>query len=237
MDRRDRWQLTAESFSALLAALDPAPPGTSSRERFSSASHQRHIAVERYLRLHQRLVFFFTRHCAIHPEDLADICINRLARKLADGEAIENIEGFSLGIARMVQREDQAGHLRNQLAISLWMRNESPSRSASNDEEEKLERMDRQFAALPESTRRMLAGYHLGRGTARVERRKQLADDLGISIGTLRKRVFDLQAQLRRKFGKIRHDNRQLDKGKLEQLTPAVATRSLLYPGEEPDHR
>lgn len=194
----DRWQLTPESFQALLAALD---------------RHEAR-AVVRYQRLHQRLVFFFMRHRAIHPEDLADICLNRLARKLldsqnidnqnSDSQRIENIEAFTLGIARMVLREDQAGHLRTQRAFSEWTRNKSLPVATSHEDGEKLDIMERHFSSLPESVREMLSSYHLGRGVARIERRQRLAQDLGITIGALRKRVFDLQAQLRHKVEKGR---------------------------------
>jgi DNA-directed RNA polymerase specialized sigma24 family protein len=177
----DRWQLTEETFSALLAALDPSVPR----------------AVERYQRLHGRLVFFFMRHRALSPEDLADICINRIARKLADGESIVSIEAFTLGIARMVLREDMVGSLRAERAFSEWMRNESQTPSTTEEEGQRIEAMERHLAALPPSSRQMLADYHQGSGQARIRRRQQLAHELGISINTLRKRVFDLHAQLR----------------------------------------
>ena len=196
----DRWQLTEESLSALLEALAPTEPQ----------------AVERYQRLHERLVFFFMRHRAIHPEDLADIAINRLARKLADGDSIDNVEAYALGVARMVQCEDQAGSLRHQRIVTEWTRNESLSAPTSHEDEDKLDIMEEHFSALPQSSQEMLSSYHLGRGTARIQRRQQLANDLGISIGTLRKRVFDLQAQLRLRFEK----GRELS----------------LQPQEEPEH-
>jgi hypothetical protein len=177
----DRWQLTQATLLCLLHALDT----------------QESLAVERYQRLHERLTFFFMRHRCFHPEELADTVINRLARKLADGETISNIEAYALGVARMVEREDRTKSIREQMSYAELQRNGLNAEATTIDKEIALDKMEKQFAALPESSQRMLSQYHHGRGLARIRQRQKIADDLGISITTLRKRVFDLQNRLR----------------------------------------
>jgi DNA-directed RNA polymerase specialized sigma24 family protein len=185
----DRWQLTNETLSYLLAALHP----------------EENLAAARYQRLHGRLVLFFMRHCATLPEDLADKVLNRVARKLAEGQRLENIEAFALGVARLVVHEDRARTLREQQCFFELERNGSNAEDTTSDCKDQLQVMEEQLAALPISAQSALALYHKGRGVQRIQARRKLAEELGISIGTLRKRIFDLQTQLRFKLKNHEH--------------------------------
>jgi DNA-directed RNA polymerase specialized sigma24 family protein len=185
----DRWQLTNETLSCLLTALHS----------------EEDLAAARYRRLHGRLVLFFMRHCAALPEDLADKVLNRVARKLAEGQRLENIEAFALGVARMVIQEDKARKLREQQCLFELERNGSNAEHTTSDCKDQLQGMQDQLAALPVSAQSALALYHEGRGIKRIQARKKLAQELGVSIGTLRKRIFDLQTQLRFKLKNDEH--------------------------------
>src|SRR6187401_2822513 len=58
-----------------------------------------------YEQLRRRLVRFFEgRRCAF-PDEHADETLNRVARKLDAGEAIQDVTTYVIGIARMVVRE------------------------------------------------------------------------------------------------------------------------------------
>ena len=192
----NRWQLTEETLRCLLAAL-----GTD-EER----------ATERYERLRGRLTFFFMRHRSVLPEDLADEVVNRLARMLADGRPIANIEAFSLGIARIVALEEQAKCAREKSLLPDMQRNRSQVHHTSGEEEIAFEAMETEWNALPAKTREMLALYHAGSGSERIHTRQRLATELGISNGTLRKRVFDLRMLLR---GKLRNTMQPTDKARV----------------------
>jgi DNA-directed RNA polymerase specialized sigma24 family protein len=181
LSNKDRWQLTQETFACLLAAL-----------------HMEETqAVKRYERLHGRLILFFMRYRSSYPEDLADQVVNRLACKISEGQSIANIEAFALGIARMVALEEQARTLREQRLHLELRRNELNNELTSNKREIALRAMEEQFTALPATARGMLVRYHGGRGIKRIRERQKLAEEMGISIGTLRKRIFDMQALLR----------------------------------------
>ena len=184
--RSSRWELTQETFEVLLRSLHL----------------EEEAAVERYRRLHGRLVLFFMRHRSYHPEDLADQVVNRLARKLSEGLSIENIEAFALGMARLVVREEQARSLRERNCYLELCRNESVAQRTSNERENSYQSMENQLATLPVSQKSMLERYHEGEGIRRIRERQKLAEEMGLSIGTLRKRVFDLQAMLRVKLAR-----------------------------------
>jgi len=177
------------------------------------------LAAERYRRLYERLVLFFMRYRFFYPEDLADQVVNRLARKIGDGFPIANIEAFALGVARMVAREEQARRFREQHCYlelernGLTLENTSIEREITEREVEWQER-ERALTALPATTRSMLQRYHDGRGLARIRARQKLAEEMDISIGTLRKRIFDMQTMLRMRFkarlhGVLAHDDKR----------------------------
>lgn len=188
--RSVRWELTQETFESLIRSLHV----------------EEEAAVERYQHLHGRLVLYFMRHRSYHPEDLADQVINRLASKLAEGLAIANIEAYALGIARLVVREEQARNIQKERCYQELESNESVTQHTLDEAEISYQTrealMENQFAELPVAQRVMLARYHEGRGSRRIRERQKLAQDMGLSIGTLRKRIFDLQALLRNKLTK-----------------------------------
>jgi len=189
--RSSRWELTQETFDGLLRSLHV----------------EEEAAVERYRRLHGRLVLFFMRHRSYHPEDLADQVVNRLACKLSEGLSIENIEAFALGMARLVVCEEQARSLREQNCYFELERNKSITQHTLSERESSYHSdrwmetlMENQLATLPVAQRSMLLRYHEGKGIRRIRERQKLAEEMGLSIGTLRKRIFDLQAMLRAKL-------------------------------------
>ena len=92
--------LTQEAFDQLLAALD------ADRER---AGHQYEI-------VRRKLLKFFEFHGSDAPEEHADETINRVARKLAEGERVENFNGYCLGVARRVRPRGGRGVSECQIA-------------------------------------------------------------------------------------------------------------------------
>jgi DNA-directed RNA polymerase specialized sigma24 family protein len=185
MDRlqgKARWQLTDETLACLLRALHA----------------DQSLALERYQRLQQRLILFFMRHRSIFPEDLADEVINRLARAFYEGRAIASPEAFSLGVARMVLREEQTRLLREQRTYQESERNRKDITLTSSESDCEIEAQEAELAALPPAARSMLTQYHAGSGAERINGRQRLAQDMGLSMGALRKRIFDLQTSVRR---------------------------------------
>src|SRR5688572_19620497 len=78
--------LTRESLDGLLALLD------ADRER----------AGEEYEVLRARLVRIFEWRGSVAPEEHADETLNRVARKVGEGEAVRDVHAFAGGVARLV---------------------------------------------------------------------------------------------------------------------------------------
>ncbi|HKY43403.1 MAG TPA: CHAT domain-containing protein [Pyrinomonadaceae bacterium] len=84
-----KWTLTQEAFDKLLVAL-----GGGDREGGS----------ERYLEIRSNLTRFFEWRGCSFPEDHADETINRIAKKVAEGEEILNPSAYAMGVARLLLR-------------------------------------------------------------------------------------------------------------------------------------
>src|SRR5262245_29668334 len=86
---RRKWALTQEAFDTLLVAFDA----------------DREIAGKKYLELRVALIRFFEWRGCPFPEDHADETINRVARKISEGEAIRDPAHYAIGVARMLMLE------------------------------------------------------------------------------------------------------------------------------------
>src|ERR1700735_2144659 len=111
-------QLTAANFKFLLAKL--APDSTQ--------------AGVRYEKLRARLIAFFLRRMLPAPEDLADEAINRLARRLFEGEEVASIEAYALGIARYVLKEQTVLTAREAASGNVLLDNVSDPKHTIGDE-------------------------------------------------------------------------------------------------------
>src|ERR1051325_2580533 len=84
--KRAPWALTQEAFSKFLHCLD-ADIGR---------------AAEIYETIRGKLINFFTWRGCQFPEDHADEAINRVIRKLDEGETIREPSTYVYGVARML---------------------------------------------------------------------------------------------------------------------------------------
>ena len=99
---RQKWTLTQEAFDKLLLALDG----------------DRDSAAEKYLEIRSNLTRFFEWRGCSFPEDHADETINRIAKRVAEGEEILNYSGYAMGVARLLLLEINKGRQREQLALA-----------------------------------------------------------------------------------------------------------------------
>jgi len=171
--------LTAGAFASLLTRLDP------DAERAGSA----------YGHLRRVLVSFFAWRGAATPEDCADETLDRLARRLDDGVAVEDVPRFAHGIARMVLLE----HWRRPDArdVPLEERASGPAMEAPDDDA-LPQCLDRCLDELAPASRDLILAYYGGDGRSRIDRRKRMAQALGVSENALRSRAQRLRDQLER---------------------------------------
>jgi DNA-directed RNA polymerase specialized sigma24 family protein len=125
--RRTRWVITQDAFDLLLRKLD----------------EDRDRAGERYEAARRKLVKFFELRGSDAPEEHADETLNRVARKLAEGERIENVNAYLLGVARLVLKEVFKHHLRARAAFAQLPAHElSTSRIEDDDDTSRVLRVE-----------------------------------------------------------------------------------------------
>jgi DNA-directed RNA polymerase specialized sigma24 family protein len=102
---RQHWELTGEAFENLLTFLHP----------------DRETAAALYLRLHTKLTKFFEYNGVQNPDDEADEVLDRLTRKLTEGQSIQNVDAFAYGVSRKVLVEFRRRRLREERALSALL--------------------------------------------------------------------------------------------------------------------
>lgn len=167
-------------FDLLLAALDP------DRDR----------AADELLLLRRKLLKFFAWNQAPIPEDLADETVDRVARRLQEGDTVHHPElgAYVHGFARIVLRESWSRpRLARIPAVALAVTPAAEQAVA----ERRSRCLDLCLARLrPESRRLVLAYYQTESGAAKIASHRQLAAELGVSDGNLRVKLHRLRLEL-----------------------------------------
>jgi hypothetical protein len=187
--------LSQELLQALLAHLDPAPdrPGVL------------------YNRHRQRLIQYFTWEGTVDPESLADEVIDRVARRLHEGEVIPRLGAYFLGVARLVALEGRrrAEHAGAQLREYVHHRRRQAGAVATDAPA--LSCLDRCLARLSPDRRALILEYYGGDPRARIAARQRLAERHGLQPGALRNRALRLRANLERCVADCRAGGRHRD--------------------------
>lgn len=180
--RPPRWQLNQDAFDGLLAQL----------------STDRKIAGEKYLLLRKNLVRFFETRNIFGAEEATDEVLDRLAKKIQNGEIIDKLTSYACGIARLVALENYKKPAFQELSVDLeesqpffW--------SLSGDKEEKESRLnclEKCLNTLSDENRRIVIAYYEGDGSNKIENRKRLGAKLGVPQNALCKRIIRLREKL-----------------------------------------
>jgi DNA-directed RNA polymerase specialized sigma24 family protein len=174
---RQRWSLAGEAFGALL-------------DRLSSDREQAALQFEEHRRY---LITLLTYAGAGDPEHLADTTLDRAAKRLAGGEAIDNLHAWLRGAARMVLMESQTEIRREANAAAAAAQSVEELQTKSEADHVFL---DECLAALTPENRSLIERYYRPRGKSLMEARKHLAVEFGISSENLRTRALRLRKAL-----------------------------------------
>lgn len=177
--------MTQSGLDKLLATLDA----------------DREQAGARYESLRVRLVKFFEwRNCET-PDELTDLVFDRLIKKVAAGEEIQNINAYSTSVAQFVFKE--GGRSKERLFQSIEDHPGTERLMATNVSAEKGESDDLRFDCLEKclmaftaENRQLVTAYYDTDERTMIATRKRLAGSLSISLNTLRIRVCRLKAKL-----------------------------------------
>ena len=173
---------TADTFARLLNCLDA----------------DSELAGEKYEDLRRTLIRFFEWRGAPFPEEHTDEAFNRVARKLGEGIEIKNIGGYCYEVARLVLHETLKSPDRKRESLEA-MNVEVAAAETGNEAEEKEMRLtclDDCLGKLPESARDLIVEYYGESIGEHIERRKALAQRLGLRREALANRVQRLRDKL-----------------------------------------
>jgi DNA-directed RNA polymerase specialized sigma24 family protein len=178
------WVLTQPVFDQLLALLD----------------HDREVAGEKYEALRQMLMKFFEWRGALAPDQLTDKTLDRVASKIAEGEQIQNLNGYCQKVAYFIYLEwvnRQQDHKHEPLGDdeSLPLVQSLPDEDAQ--EGDRLECQKKCLQELPTESGEIIREYFAGEGGDRVNRREAMAKRMGISRTALGNRIARLLSKLR----------------------------------------
>jgi DNA-directed RNA polymerase specialized sigma24 family protein len=176
---KSRWTLSEEALAKFLACLDQDP------ER----------AGARYESLRLTLMKFFDWRGAHFPEECADETINRVIRKIDEGEAIRDIPTYCQGVARLVLLENLKGPESRRSDIEDL----SPAAIVAPEPAPLDERQDcfeQCLNELPLESRRLILQYYSDERREKINRRQSMAEHLGIPLNALRSRAQRIRNRL-----------------------------------------
>lgn len=179
---KKHWVLSQTSFDNLLSHL----------------GSDRESAGEKYEVLRLKLLKYFEWRRCPSPDIHADETLNRLARRISEGETITDIYSYSYGIARLVMLEVLKQSERERVALS----HAEPAGPDANlpaqecETDWRLNCFRSCIGNLPEDKRKLIADYYSKQKREKIDWRKELADRLGLPPNALRIRVHRTKAKL-----------------------------------------
>lgn len=181
-DVHGKWVLTKEALDKLLNRFSP----------------DRDEAGRQYEVMRVKLRRFFEWHSCLASEELVDETINRVARRIDEGENILNLKGYFSTVGRLVFMESLRE--RDRTSVGLDTIPEVPAEAPLEDEqkERRLRCLDTCLDRLPIESRTLILKYYVYERRAKIGLRKQLADGLGIPMNALRIRAYRLRIGLER---------------------------------------
>jgi DNA-directed RNA polymerase specialized sigma24 family protein len=170
-----------ENFDALLAWLD----------------HNREAAGQKYEKIRQRLIRLFVCRGCFEAEELADQTINRVMLKIP--QISESYTGeptlYFYGVGDKIHLE----WLRRQKKIQHLELTETDNYVEPEPEpESEYECLESCLESLQTSERELIVAYYKEEKRAKIELRRLLAKNLGISIGALQVKACRIRASLQK---------------------------------------
>lgn len=168
--------INQESFESLLSWLDPC----------------RDAAGQKYELIRRGLIKIFVSQGCHNAEDLADTTINRVVVRLPDikGGYVGNPAMYFYGVARNVLHESRR---RKEVAVGIVHAVAVSEEATSSVEKECLSKC---LALLPKEQHELVLDYYLNTKQLKIEHRRRMADELGLSTGALRVRAHRIRGKL-----------------------------------------
>lgn len=164
-------------------------------------------AGKQYIKLYKQLVTFFEYSKCVFPEEYADETVDRVIEKIKEGTKITSPKAFFLGVARYVLKEFRKVQypipLPSENTLSNKLQTDSPDEISEKEaerqtSEKRFECLERCMQKLQPDEKYLLLEYYPEETNGRIEKRKVLAEKLGIPNGTLRIRALRIRGELQK---------------------------------------
>jgi RNA polymerase sigma factor (sigma-70 family) len=177
---KPKWVLTQGAFEKLLNSLSP----------------DRNEAATQYETMRRRLVRFFDWRGIDAADEHADETINRVARRIDEGQAIDNLRSYFYGVARMVYMEALRDQEHAPVPIEEAIHDLRQEISQEIEQDPRVVCFDRCLDSLPPQNRYLIVNYYEEEKRAKIELRQDLADRLQIPMNALRIRAHRIRVNL-----------------------------------------
>lgn len=178
------WTVTPEAFDSLLYSLDP------DRDR----------AGRVYENIRRKLLEFFEARGSAVPDEHADETLDRVMRRMTEGEKIENPAGYCYGVAKFVWIEASRKLAKQPIDLdenAVFPIAENESMLLARDAvENRLDCLEKCLDHLASETREFIIEYYREEEYVKIEQRKLLAERLNTTINALRLRASRLRREL-----------------------------------------
>ena len=192
VEQKKNWTLNPSAFNKFLAWLD---------EGVDSAG-------QKYVKMRQRLVSFFDRKNCLSPDELADETLNRVARRLEEEGRLtsESPAKYCYIVARFVFMESLRGMDKNSVPLDETLHQKLAAGETDTEELEVKEKMlnclEQCTGKLEPDSRRMIIRYYFGEEKVKIQNRRALAENLGVTVNALSIRACRVRDKLEVCVGK-----------------------------------
>src|SRR5262249_38724109 len=121
--------------------------------------------------------------------------VNRVARKVSEGEQLQNPMAYFVGVARLLLLEVHKANARHGQALSEMAANSAESIDSS-ESEARVECLQKCLNKLSTENRNLILQYYQGDKGEKISNRRKLTETLGIPVNTLRMRALRLREKL-----------------------------------------
>jgi DNA-directed RNA polymerase specialized sigma24 family protein len=175
-----KWTPTKQAFEKLLASF----------------SSDRDEAGRRYELVRLKLLRFFERRAVVAPERHVDETLDRVMRRIDEGENISNLMAYFYKVASYVFMEERKEQEQSRLAANAMPFQTAAPQLESGEESPRLRCFDRCLDALPVESRILILDYYREEGRTKIQLRRQSAQRLGIPLNALRIRAHRIRLSL-----------------------------------------
>jgi DNA-directed RNA polymerase specialized sigma24 family protein len=181
--KRD-WTLTSQAFDRLLLAFDA----------------DREVGAQKYEIMRRKLIEFFEARGSDAPPDYADEAINRVARRIAESEQIDDLSSYFYGVARLMWLEGLRSRHKEPLSLELTQTPIAPNSAELETErqhrEDRISCLESCLSRLSSANRTLIVEYYREEKGIKIEHRKQQAMRLNTTLNGLRLRASRIRSEL-----------------------------------------